>query len=109
MLKKMKQKILGQPHDEVSMMTDSRYKNYGANEDHIILKDGLLFGKYSGETGSVKYYQILIPKQLVNEVLSSMHGEFGKKPRNFQNDTCLHGRIIFSENGAIDQGVGHVM
>ena len=48
-------------------MTDSRYKNYKANEDRIILKDGLLFRKFFGETGSVKYYQILIPRQLVKK------------------------------------------
>ena len=64
-LKNMKLKILGQPYDEVLIMTDSRYKNYKANEDCIILKDGLLYRKYFGETGSVKYHQILIPKQLV--------------------------------------------
>ena len=61
-LQNMKLKYLGQPDDEVLMMTDSRYKNYKANEDRIILKDGLLFRKYFGETGSIKYYQILIPK-----------------------------------------------
>ena len=44
-LKNMKLKILGQPHDEVLIMTDSRYKNYKANEDRIILKDSLLFRK----------------------------------------------------------------
>ena len=60
-LKNMKLKILGQPYDEVLIMTDSRYKNYKANEDRIILKDGLLFRKFFGETSSVKYYQILIP------------------------------------------------
>ena len=79
-LKNMKLKILGQPHDELLMMTDSRYKKHKANEDRIILKDGLLFMKNFGETGSVKYYQILIPRQLVNEVLCSLHGEFGKHP-----------------------------
>ena len=79
-LKNMKLKILGQPHDEVLMMTDSRYKNYKANEDRLILKDGLTFRKNFGETGSVKYYHILIPKQLVEEVLRSLHGEFGKHP-----------------------------
>ena len=62
------------------MTTDRRFKHYKANEDRIILKDGLLFRKYSGETGSVKYYQNLIPKQLVNEVLRNLHGEFGKHP-----------------------------
>ena len=80
LLKNLKLKILGQPFDEVLIMTDSRYKNYKANEDRIILKDGLLYRKYFGETGSVKYYQILIPKQLVKEVLLSLHGEFGRHP-----------------------------
>ena len=84
MLKNMKLKILGQPYDEVLMITDSQYKHYKANEDRINLKDGLLFGKYFGETGSVKYYQNLIPKQLVTEVLRSLHGEFGKYPGIFE-------------------------
>ena len=66
--------------NDVLLATDRRYKHYKANEDRIIRKDGLLFRKYYGETGSVKYYQILIPKQLVKEVLRNLHGEFGKHP-----------------------------
>ena len=62
------------------IVTDSRYKDYKANEDRIILEDGLLYRKYFGETGSVKYYQILIPKQLVKDVLRSLHGEFSRHP-----------------------------
>ena len=79
-LKNLKLKKLGQPHDWVLLATDRRYKHYEANMDRIILKDGLLFRKYDGETGSVKYYQILIPKQIVNEVLRNLHGEFRKHP-----------------------------
>ena len=79
-LKNLKLKILGQPHDDVLLATDRRLKHYKANEDRIILKDGLLFRKYYGKTGSVNYYQILIPKQLVNDVLRNLHGEFGKHP-----------------------------
>ena len=79
-LKNMKLTILGNPYDEVLEMTDSRYKNYKANDDRINLKDGLLIRKYFGEIGSFKYYQFLIPKQLVKEVLHSLHGEFGKHP-----------------------------
>ena len=79
-LKNLKLEILGQPHDDVLLTTDSRFKHYKANEDRIILKDGILSQKYYGETGSVKYYQNLIPKQLVNEVLRSLHGDFGKHP-----------------------------
>ena len=79
-LKNLKLKILDQPHDDVLLATDRRFERYKANEDRIILKDGRLFRKYYGKTVSVKYYQILIPKQLVNEVLRNLHGEFGKHP-----------------------------
>ena len=53
-LKNLKLTKLGQPHDLVLLTTDRRFKHYKVNEDRIILKDGLLFRKYYGETGSVK-------------------------------------------------------
>ena len=79
-VKNLKLKILSQPYDEVLLTTDKPFKHYKANEDRIILKDGLLFQKYYGETGNIKYYQILIPKHLVDEILRSLHGGFGKHP-----------------------------
>ena len=79
-MKNLKLKILRQPHDDVLLATDRRFNYYREIEDRILLKDGLLFRKYYGETGSVKYYQICIPKQLVNEVLRNLHGEVGKHP-----------------------------
>ena len=94
-LKNLKLKILGQPFDEVLIMTDSRYEHYKTNEDRIILKDGLLYRKYFGETGSVKYYQILIPKQLVKEVLRSLHGEFGKHPGIFKTIIACREKYYF--------------
>ena len=48
-LKNLKLKILAQPNDEALLTTDRRFKQYKANEDRIILKDGLLFRKYYGE------------------------------------------------------------
>ena len=77
-LENLKLKIPGQPYDEVLLTTDKRFKHYQAKEDRIILKQGLLFRKYYGETANIKHHQILIPKQLVDEVLRSLHGEFGK-------------------------------
>ena len=94
-LKNLKLKILGQPFDEVLIMTDSRYKHYKTNEDRIFLKDGLMYRKYFGETGSVKYYQSLIPKQLVKEVLRSLHGEFGKHPGIFKTITACREKYYF--------------
>ena len=94
-LKNMKLKILGQPYDEVLVMTDSRYKNYKANEDRIILKDSLLLRKCFGETGSVKYYQNFIPNQIVKQVLRSLHGEFGKHPGFYKTIIAYRENIIF--------------
>ena len=79
-LKSPKLKSPGQPCDEMLLTTARRYKHYKANEGRIILKDSLLCGKNYGETGSVKYYQVLTPKQLVGEVLQSLHGEFRRIP-----------------------------
>ena len=79
-LKNLKLKIVGQPLDDVLLTMDKQIKHHKANEDRIILEDGLRFRKNYGEAGSVKYYKILMPKQLVNEVLRSFLGEFGKHP-----------------------------
>ena len=79
-LKNMKLKILDQPHDGVLMMTDSRNKNYKANGDRIILKDGVLFRKYFEKPEASKITKFSFPKQLVKKVLRSVHGEFGIHP-----------------------------
>ena len=79
-LRNLNLKILGQTHDDVLLTTDRRFKHYKANEDRIILKYGLLLRNYYTESVSIKYYQLLIPKQLVSGVLRSLHGEFEKHP-----------------------------
>ena len=94
-LKNLKLKNLGQPYDEVLTMTDSRYKNYKANEDRINHKDGLLIRKFFGEKGSVKYYQILIPKQLVKEVLRSLHVEFNEHPGIYSTKIAYREKFCF--------------
>ena len=73
-LKNKKLKILGQPYDEVLKMR----KNFG-------------------ETGGVKYYQNLIPEQLVNKVLRSQHGEFGKHTGNSKTIIAYREEIIFQK------------
>ena len=105
-LKKLKLKILGQPYDEVLLTTDRQYKDYKAN-DGIILNDCLMFLKYYGETSSVKYYQILIPKQVVDEVVWGPLGEFGKHPGITK--TIKNIEILIPQHGVADQKVGHVV
>ena len=96
-LKNPNLKFLGQPQDEVLITTDPRYKHYKTNGDRIIPKDGLVFIKYFGETGSFKYYHILISVQLVNEVLQSLQGEFGEHPRIIKTIIGYRKRNVISQ------------
>ena len=80
LLKNMKLKILGQKYDEAAITNDPRHKHYKANENRIECNDGILVRKYYNETGHIKTYQILLPKQLVTEMLKHLHGEFGRHP-----------------------------
>ena len=72
-LKNLKLKTFGQPHDEVLLKMQRKYKRYKANEDRITIKERLLFLKYYGKTGQAKNYLLPKPKQVVNEVLQSLH------------------------------------
>ena len=69
----------------------------------------LLIRKYFGETGSVKNYNNLIPKQIVNELLRSLHREFGKLPGIAKTRTAYREKYFFFRKRPADQGVGHVM
>ena len=86
----LRQKILSQTHDEVLLTTDRRYKHYKTNEDRIILKGSLLFRKHNIETGSVKNYQFLIPKHLIDEVLLSFAPTIWKAPLNLKKTTIAY-------------------
>ena len=96
-LKNVILKSLVQPHDEVVIMTVSRYKHYKANEDHLISKDSPLVRKYFVETGAVKNYQSFIPKQLFEEVLRSLHAEFGKHPGIAKTISAYRVKIDFQK------------
>ena len=70
--KEMTLKNCGQPHDEVLLTTDRRFKDYKAKDDRIIRTDRLLFRK--------KHYQNFFSKQLVDEVFLSLHWVLWKHP-----------------------------
>ena len=95
-LKKLKPNNYGQPHDKVLSTTDRRFEHYKAIEDRIIVKDRLFFRKYYGETGNVKYYQNLLPKQLVDEVRQSF-------PENLASIPELPKRKLYTDKLTIIQ------
>ena len=78
------------------MTIDRRFRHYKGNEDRIIPRGELLLRKYYGETGSARYYQILIPKQLVNEVIRTFQGEFGKDPGITRSIIAYREKCYFS-------------
>ena len=81
-MRNQKLKIPGQLYDEALLTTDRRYKLYEANDSDFNLEDSLLSRKTYSETGRVKKYQNFIPKQLVDDVLRSLHADFGKHPES---------------------------
>ena len=79
-LRNYKLRLLNEPYDEHLMATDHRSLHYTAQESRIILKDGLLYRQYFGETGAVKYLQVLLPEQLVDSFIEALHGSHDNHP-----------------------------
>ena len=108
-LKTLKLKILDQPYDEVLLTTDKRFKHYKPNEDLIILKDGQFFRKNYGETGNIKYNQILVPKELVEEVLPEPARRIWQALRHYWENNCIQTEKLLPKQGKTDQTMVHVM
>ena len=107
-MKNLKRELLGQLYDELLLTADRQYKHYKANEDRIILKDGLLFRIFVGETDSVNYYKVVVTKQLVNEVLHNLHGEFGRQP-GITKTIIAYREVLLPKHGTSNQEMGNVM
>ena len=77
-LKALKLRLRHEEYDKHLLKTEPRGKNLLRHEERILVKDGVLMRKYYGEDGTVSHHQILIPKHIVPELLSTLHG----KPTN---------------------------
>ena len=75
LLKALKQRISHEEYDKHLFKTEPRGQNLVRHDEGIIIKDGVLMRKYYGENGSVTHNQIIIPKHLVPELLSTLHGK----------------------------------
>ena len=106
--KNMKLKNLRQPHDEVLITTDSRYKHYKAIEDRINLKGGLIFRKnlekrvvsnttnFSFQSNYPMMYSVACIENLENT-------------QELPEQKLLTEKNFISQKWRINQGVGHVM
>ena len=79
-LRNLKLKILKELYDSQVLNDDPRAAKYLAQEDRIIIKNGLLYRQIFGDTGKMKYSQVLLLQQLVNEFIQHHHGKYGKHP-----------------------------
>ena len=80
LLKTIKLRLLHKEYDKHLLKTEPRGRNLLRHEERTIMKDGVLMRKYYGEDRSVTHNQVIIPKHLVPELLSTLHGNTNKHP-----------------------------
>ena len=75
-------RILHGEYEKHLFKTEPRGRNLLRHEERrTIMKDGVLMRKYSGEDGTVTHHQIIIPKHIVPDLLSTLHGKTNKHLR----------------------------
>ena len=79
--KAIKRKLICKEYDKHPLQTDPNAKRLLVQENRLIVKDGILMRKYYGECRQVTHHQIIIPKQLITEVLKAIHCQVGKQLR----------------------------
>ena len=79
-LRNLRAKIEGNPFDENDLASDYRYQHYLQNITRIEIKQEVLTRKYYTDTGTTSHYQILLPTQLLEELLQALHGHNSNHP-----------------------------
>ena len=79
-LRNLRAKIEGEPFDENELASDFRYQHYLQNITRIEIKHEVLTRKYYTDTGMISHYQILLPIQLLEELLQALHGHNSNHP-----------------------------
>ena len=79
-LRNLRAKIEGNPFDENDLASDYRYQHYLQNITRSEIKQEVLTRKYYTETGTTSHYQILLPTQLLEELLQALHGHNSNHP-----------------------------
>ena len=79
-LRNLRAKIEGEPYDESEFTSDNRIKHYLQNISRIEIRQDILSRKYYNDTGMISHYQILLPKQLLEEFLHALHGHNDNHP-----------------------------
>ena len=79
-LRNLRAKVEGNHFDENDLASDYRYQHYLQNIIRIEIKQEVLTRKYYTDTGTTSHYQILIPTQLLEELLRALRGHNSNQP-----------------------------
>ena len=79
-LRNVRAKIEGEPFDESAFTQDNRYQHNLQNIPRIETRQDILARKYYNDIGQISHYQILLPKQLLEEFLQALHGHNANHP-----------------------------
>ena len=79
-LRNFRAKLEGEPFDESAFSEDARYQHYLQNIPRIGIRQDILVRKYYNDIGQISHYQILVPKQLLEEFLQALHGHNANHP-----------------------------
>ena len=79
-LRNLRAKIEGQLFDESAFTQDNCYQHYLQNIPRIEIRQDILVQKYYNDIGQISHYQILLPKQLLEEFLQASHEHNANHP-----------------------------
>ena len=79
-LRNLRYKKEDEAYDETALIQDYRYKHYLQNIVKMEIRQDVLTTKYYNDTGMISDYQILLPKQLLDEFLHALHGHNANHP-----------------------------
>ena len=79
-LHQLRLKLQKEDYSETILQQDPRYRHYCSQIDRLTVQDDVVIWDYYDETGNVQYRQALLPKNLVSELLQSLHGKANKHP-----------------------------
>ena len=79
-LRNLRAKTEGELFDESAFTQDNRYQHYLQNIPRIEIRQDILVQNYYNDIGQISHYQILLPKQLLEEFLQALHGHNANHP-----------------------------
>ena len=80
LLRNRRANIEGKSFDESAFTQNNRYQHYLQNKPRIEFREDILAREYHNDNGQCSDYQILLPKQLLEEFLQAFLGHIANYP-----------------------------